>query len=363
MSTAVYLHIGTMKAGTTFVQHALREHRERLRRDGVLFPADPGYRHQVAAVRDLLQLPGPMPAEELAGAWARLCDRVADWDGRAVVSVEYLSLARRARIDAALASLAPADVHVVVTVRDLGRVLPSTWQENVQNGLTWTWAEFCASVMDEPDAPSAAGDRFWNQHDVVAIVDRWLQAVGADHVHLVTVPTTDAPGDLLWRRFGEAIGIDADRYPVTLDRTERNAGLDYASAELLRRLNLALGDRLDRATYAEHVKRFLSKQVLGRRVPQVPIQLEPGHLAWATARAESVVDSLTRSGVDVIGDLAELIPQPAPAPDPSSRSLETEIVDVAVVAAGAALRDLSGRLERRRSGTRPAGRRQRKTSV
>ena len=44
-------------------------------------------------------------------------------------------------------SLAPATVHVVLTARDLARVLPSTWQENIQNGLTWTWPEFLASVM------------------------------------------------------------------------------------------------------------------------------------------------------------------------------------------------------------------------
>jgi hypothetical protein len=363
VSTTVFLHIGTMKAGTTFIQHALRTHRDALRADGVLFPADPGYRQQVAAVRDLLHMPGPMPADELTGAWDRLSQQIAAWDGPTVLSVEYLSVAKPARIEAAMSSLAPADVHVVVTARDLGRIMPSTWQENVQNGLTWTWSEFCASVTGVPDAPPAAGDRFWNQHDLAAIVERWSAAVGRDHVHVVTVPRADAPAELLWQRFCQVIGLDAGRYPIRVNRVERNAGLDYAAAELLRRLNVALANRLNRATYAEHVKRSIAKQVLGRRLPQVPIQLAPVDLAWATARGEEVAAALSESGVDIIGDLAELIPEPTPVTSVPSKSLDTEIVEVALVAAGAAIRDLSGRPERRRTGPRGAGRRQRKSTA
>ena len=361
MTNAVYLHIGTMKAGTTFLQHGLKQYASTLEQDGVLFPAQPSYRHQVAAVRDLLRLPGPMPPAELVGAWARLCTQVSRWDGpRVVISVEQLCLARPIQIDEALASLAPADVHVVITCRDIARVMPSTWQENLQNGLTWTWAEFCASVTDQPGAPAAAGDRFWKQHDLPSIVERWSAAVGTDHVHLVTVPPTGTASEVLWHRFGEAIGVDLSRYPVQVDRVDRNAGLDRAAAEMLLRLNTALGERLDRAAYAQHVKRVISKQVLGSRVPRLPIRLEPGDFDWATERSLQVVATLERSGVDVIGDLAELIPAAQPAVDPASAdpaagaiALDDEIGAAALAASAAAVRELGERIDRRTRGQGP----------
>ena len=37
---------------------------------------------------------------------------------------------------------------MVVTVRDLARVLPSLWQQEIRKGRTWTWPEFLSSVRD-----------------------------------------------------------------------------------------------------------------------------------------------------------------------------------------------------------------------
>ncbi len=66
------LHIGTMKSGTTFVQQVLWHHRDRLTGSGVCFPGRPGYAQQIAAVRDVLDLRGPLGPAEVDGAW-RAC--------------------------------------------------------------------------------------------------------------------------------------------------------------------------------------------------------------------------------------------------------------------------------------------------
>ena len=68
----IFLHIGAMKTGTTYIQTVLSENRERLIEEGVLFPGE-RWRSQVRAVEDVLRLskkrdgrPTPTPAT-LAG--------------------------------------------------------------------------------------------------------------------------------------------------------------------------------------------------------------------------------------------------------------------------------------------------------
>ena len=54
----------------------------------------------------------------------------------------------RATSAAALAELASVadEVHVVVTARDLGRVLPSAWQQRVKMGARQPYRRFLATV-------------------------------------------------------------------------------------------------------------------------------------------------------------------------------------------------------------------------
>nr|MBA2390515.1 hypothetical protein [Geodermatophilaceae bacterium] len=100
---------------------------------------------------------------------ACLLDEVGRWTGRTtVVSVELLNVASPATAMRIVGSFAPADVHIVITARDLARVIPSSWQETIQNGLVWTWDEFVASVVSRPGATK--------------LVRRWADVVGPDHV-------------------------------------------------------------------------------------------------------------------------------------------------------------------------------------
>ena len=86
-------------------------------------------------------------------------------------------------------------MRVVVTARDLNRTLVSMWQETIQNGRTWTWAEYVADAeAKRPRAGAGAADRrtpggtFWRQQDLVRMVADWSGVVGTDNVALATVP-------------------------------------------------------------------------------------------------------------------------------------------------------------------------------
>jgi hypothetical protein len=137
MTERVYLHVGSPKSGTTYLQRVLRHNQEELGRQGVLVAGRThgDLVHAGFVVREdprLARLP-----ERASGAWDRLVEEVRGFRGHtAIISYELLSAARRRQAAEAIESLDSYDVHVVITCRDLGRAVPSAWQERLKFALT-----------------------------------------------------------------------------------------------------------------------------------------------------------------------------------------------------------------------------------
>ena len=91
----------------------------------------------------------------ISGRWCELVDAVAFQEGQDVLlSDEYLATRTRRQARRAINDLsARHEVHVVVTVRDLGRVLTSSWPEDVKSGSTATWPEYVAAVRVPERSP------------------------------------------------------------------------------------------------------------------------------------------------------------------------------------------------------------------
>lgn len=322
----VFLHVGTMKTGTTYLQSRFKQHRRELAADGIRYPL-----HQLHAVRDLFGRRGTLAQRDVRGAWpALLAELRAPGAEIGVVSMEYLSIAEPDRVADVVRQLGPADVHIVVTARDLVRVAAAQWQETIQNRAVWTWEAYADSLTAGPSRAEDAGAKFWRQHDLTRIIDDWSAVVGMDRMHLVTVPPSGAPADELWKRFCRVVGIDADRYRQGPDALRSNVGIDAASAELLRRINARLGTDLSNAAYLRHVKHLLGKQVLvspGRASkPMLTVEQHD----WASAYSERLVDRLGSSGLHVVGDLDDLLPT---SPPPGPGTGRDEVSDAAVAAA------------------------------
>jgi len=333
----VHLHIGTMKSGTSYIQGMLWRNRELLHAHGVLYPGET-WQDQVEAVRDVIEARGAQRRPDVSGSWDRMRDQLLAWSGaRAVLSMELLSLAQPQRVAAVVESLAPAEVHAIITARDLARVVPSAWQESTQNRQTWTWPAYVASVTGESEAEPAASKRFWSQHDLAEIARTWSAALSPDRVHLVLVPPSGGPRDELWRRFCSVVGLDAAAYGGA-ENVRGNPAVGAASAEFLRRLNVEIGRDLDVAAYERLVKRFLAKSTLAHRTTESRLVLPARYGGWAHDRAAQMVAELRECGIDIVGDLDELIPthstashstaSPSPAsPSPSSEPLESTTVE------------------------------------
>ena len=137
MTERVYLHVGTPKSGTTYLQRVLDQNRKPLAAAGVLVV---GERH-VDRVHAALVVREDKRVATLSArqkqSWQRLVAQIRAWDGpSAVLSYELFSAATQQQAERAMADLAGIDIHVVITARDFGKMVPSAWQERLKFGLT-----------------------------------------------------------------------------------------------------------------------------------------------------------------------------------------------------------------------------------
>ncbi len=291
-----------MKSATTYLQALCTTNADRLADQGIFCPP-PGV--NFSAVNVLLGSDYIRPWN--ADAWQQLADRIAGHSGDVFLSNEILSLRSPRKVKLLVEALAPAEVHVLLTARDLARVIPSQWQEGTVNQQTATWAEFSAAVCsNDLGASGQLADRFWRRHDLPAILSRWADSVPADRTTLVTVPRAGPPGELA-TRCGAAIEADFSAFE---EPASTHGTLGAYSAELMRRLNGQVGD-VDTLRYRTGFHQALSRKVLAKRSAAEPrIGLTANQHAVAVRRARQMVAAIGTSGVRVIGELAELIPSP-----------------------------------------------------
>jgi hypothetical protein len=334
----VFVHIGSPKTGTTYIQDVLWVNREALAGDGVLLPGH--YRYaRVQAARDLLAWE---PDDgDLPSSWRRLAAEVTRWSGpSAVISQEFLCWASSDQIRAMVDSLAPTQVDIVLTVRDLVRLVPAQWQTAMRQRNTWTLDEYADAVAGQTQNKRAkmAARHFWRRQDYGPIVQRFADVVGLDHVQVVTLPPSGSDPDLLWQRFCNACHLDADT-TVTGDVSHESLGA--ASTELMRRLNAhPTIEELPMRAYQKSVNGALSRRVLAHRRSREPgLVLPAAHQQWAEREAARVIADLGATGVRVIGDLDDLIPRPprnppvAPETLPPDELLEAALDGLAGLAA------------------------------
>ena len=181
MADRVVLHVGAPPAGTTSLPQQFWADRAALARAGVTYPGWRPDAHALAC-QDLTGVEfGDWPDPDVVGAWRRLLDRTRAARGTVVLSSELLGDASADVAERVLADLAPAEVHVVVTVRD-------------------------------PTGPSSAppggtGDAAARPPDVPPVLRRWAAALPADRVHVLVVPPGGAARDLLWGQFATVLGV------------------------------------------------------------------------------------------------------------------------------------------------------------
>lgn len=305
--TDVVLHIGTMKSGTSYLQAVLRRNAVQLKGVGVLASQEMN-----PAVVDVLERRNVVKKAKVEGAWDRFLDQVTSWEGHLVVgSQEFLSGATAEEAAAVVATFLGRPLRVVVTCRDLLRVVPSHWQTVVKNGGTVSFPSYVNLLLaeDEGEDRHRYATGFWRHHDLPVIVENWAAAVGMENVVLVTVPPSDAPRDLLWHRFAEAAGLPPFDCDLSTN-VKSNLSLTYAETEMLRQVNEGLRKALNQVEFRLLVNKYLANKLL-RQPPESDRPADRPSLGRDSherfrERAEAASDALERLQVRVIGGTDEL---------------------------------------------------------
>jgi hypothetical protein len=312
MNRVVYLHIGAPKTGTTYLQDRLGVNVDSLLEHDVHFPRgplgrDPGHTHFRAAL-DLLGQDWGGPPGHAEGYWEALMRKVRRSRGTVVISHEILSAAPQDKIAKAMADLEGSEVHIVFSARDLARQLPAFWQESIKQGRRWTFKKFIATAQKNDDL------FFWRSQSLPKVLSRWGAGLEPDRIHVVTVPQSGGPQELLWQRFCEAFTIDPAWARQESDRVNPSMGI--AETALIRRLNRRLAEKgFSDEQHGRFVREMLVHQHLANR-KGTKATLPPELYPWATEISESWIEWVEGSGVHVIGDVEDLRPVP-PAEDVS----------------------------------------------
>jgi hypothetical protein len=326
-SGELLLHVGVHKTGTTALQAALADARDELPAHDVVYPGTGAYQHAAVLAGAGKRYGWKRDSEEVPRKlWDTL---VAGARGRSVISSEFFDdleppVARRMVDDLG----GPQRVRVVVTLRPIGAILPSAWQQRLKAGYTASYNAFLKQIF--ADKLTRKARNFWFRHDQVAQVQRWADIVGADRTYAVVIPEGDRSA--IFTAFEGLLGVPPG-FLATRPATTQNRSMTAPEAEFVRRINKAVAEDLSWDAYQRIVRRTLVLTMVEQRTPPAD---EPRILTprWAADHAErrgrAFAEGIAASGVQVIGDPSALAARPR-----SGKSGTPASVPMAAAVAGA----------------------------
>ncbi|MTE22736.1 hypothetical protein [Microbacterium sp. ZXX196] len=307
------LHIGLPKTGTTALQRTAVRLRGRLASSGVVYPRTLTKRHDhllpaAALMNKKVADTSGVPGRE---HWEDLRRRVEEAeDARVWVSHEWISecdddQARRFRDE-----LGP-QLHAVVSVRQFGTIVTSTWQEFLKSTMLHDFETWIRYILTDDEAPDAHTrwqvDAFRRRASQGEVVARWARVLGPENVTVVVVDP--AHRSQLTDAFEDMLGLPRTMLQAEERGSVSNRSMTVDEASVM----LALNREYDRPNTA-----------LERRRGRLPIDLPHALLnrtpgederrlllpRWAAqiadARGAAHADEIEASGVRVVGDLAAL---------------------------------------------------------
>jgi hypothetical protein len=301
------VHIGFPKTGTTSLQYALDTTRSQLAEYGVAYPGKERY-HKAAGVYISQAIPrrGDPPVKE--SDWTTLVQQTHDAaEMRVMISSEWLSETPLDGIERLVHDLGGVgNVHIVATLRPLVKIMPSAWQQYLQNGNRVPYEKWLKGMLVtapyEWPTPS-----FWRRHRHGEILSRWAQVAGPENVTAIVVDSRDH--GLLLRQFESLLGLPHEfLQPQPPDKDNRS--LSWPEAEMLRLVNKTVRER----DWPDSVFRSIVRLGVVERMTRMRTGADDlpkiGMPTWAAEKASALgaefaatIDGL---GIRVIGDVDSL---------------------------------------------------------
>ena len=316
----VLLHIGPHKTGTTTLQGAFVNARDKVAEHGVHYA---GRRRQpylaILGVTGEPGRPGDPPRGEKD--WLSLVNEVntaSAAGNRVVISSERCADADNDAIRRMVDDLGGSRVHVLVTLRPLGKILPSHWQQWIQNGHETPYDVWLDQTLKVPRSQSPSV-RFWYRHAHDELIERWAAVVGADNV---TVLVLDEKDHEMYLRAFESL-LELPEGILVPEQGLSNRSLTAGEVEVLRVLN---GEYREQEWPGAAYARFVRMGIIESMQERQPARGEARIVTpqWALDKAGEIgaaaAEKIQALGVNVIGDLRSLgaVPKaPAGAAKPS----------------------------------------------
>lgn len=336
------VHIGPHKTGTTSLQAALFAARPKLLAQSVRHVGPS--RNPATAIQSVTGRPGAYAdGTPPISHWRNLVREIRGADEpRLVLSSEFLAWAKPDAVRRIVDDLDPARVHIAVTLRPLGRLMSSQWQQNVQAGAIASFEQWLELLLNKPEGRR---NPFWTLHRHDELIERWASVVGSEKVTIVVADDSDH--GVVLRAFERLTGLREGTLVPTPEAANRS--LTRPEAEAWRAFNLAYREEsLGKALYAR-VMRFGAAKVLKTRAP-APDEPRIEMPQWALDRAgeinREVVDNIRATGIRVIGDLdlltRPLVGRDQPADSQVSPQVAGALAKSVLVATGMTERRWSG---------------------
>jgi hypothetical protein len=326
------VHIGPHKTGTTALQDAFRASRGRLAAEGVFYPGQG--RQPLWSILAVTRQPALVgdPSPDMA-YWDNLVRSIgAAGDQHVVLSSEFFAGADDGVARRVVSDLGPR-VHVAVTLRPLTKILPSQWQQYMQNGYCMPYLEWLDGILSDPPCTPTPG--FWRRHRHDELIARWAAAAGPENLTAIVVDESDRL--MLLRTFTAMLGLRSG--VLVPEEGVTNRSLTLAEAEVVRQLNEEFKRRKwPTRSYARFMRNGTVERLKSRRPgpDETPITTP----VWALKRAASIGAEMARNisslGVRVVGDLSTLgaePPQPAPASPDAVPLLPADAAAAAIIGA------------------------------
>jgi hypothetical protein len=299
------VHIGPPKTGTTALQAAFHLARSRTKRQGVHY-ASHG-RHAMSAVLAGIEQPSPWAADRKPPSkwnWNRLLNDIRSSKARRVVlSSEFFSDATPDAIRRVVGEIGPDVIQIVVTLRPLAKIMPSQWQQFIQNQITISFDDWVDGVLNQPR--DKVTPTFWKRHRHDELVARWADVVGPERVTVVALD--DADRDMVLRVFERLTGLAVGTLVAEPDLSNRS--MTVPEIEVVRAFNAMFKEEKLPGPLYSRVMRFGAAAYMRTRVPadyEAKIEIPAWSVEPISNLAREMMANISASGVRVVGDLDKL---------------------------------------------------------
>jgi hypothetical protein len=314
-ANSIMLHIGAHKTGTTSLQAALFAASKQLEEQGVINLVADGDETANHAARAVQRLPssGSAGAPVDYNVWTTLVRQAQAHPNQLVsISAEAFAVSESLVIKQIVKDLGLDRLQVVITLRPLGKILPSQWQQDLHGAwLSLEFEEWLKKTLKDVEpvkqiGPLQVPHQFWFRHRHDALLQRWIDAVGRDSITLVVAD--DQRKSSLLEHFEKLLSLSAGT--LTSTGITRNQSMTLPEMQIMQRYGELLeSSELGKKIVAQS-RYHKALRILRKMRPENENDARLAVPAWSYERVSEIqhemVERMQASGVAVIGTLNQL---------------------------------------------------------